>query len=321
METLESFVNGAWHRASSGHATLQDPCTEEAIAQVSSQGIDFAKALDHARTVGGANLRAMTFAQRGELLMRMSKAITDAREDLLDVSIRNTGVTRKDAKFDIDGASGVLAYYAYQAKELGDRKLLIDGEGTQLGRSARFWGQHAWVPLRGVAVLINAFNFPAWGFAEKTACAFLAGVPVLTKPATSSALVTERCVRRLVESAGIPEGAFSFVAGSLGDGLDHLGAQDVLAFTGSASTGLSLRRRENLLATSARVNIEADSLNAAVLAPDVEEGSETWNLFLRDVALRLPRRRDRSTAVRGSSYLRRRRLWSGTNWRRGSRKP
>jgi oxepin-CoA hydrolase/3-oxo-5,6-dehydrosuberyl-CoA semialdehyde dehydrogenase len=299
METLESYVGGRWHRASSEFVPIHDPTTEEPIAQASSHGIDFAAALDYARSVGGASLRSMTFTERGELLMRMSKAIADAREELIALSLRNTGVTRKDAKFDLDGASGVLSYYGYLAKELGNRRFLIDGEGSQLGRSARFWGQHAWVPLHGVAVLINAFNFPTWGFAEKTACAFLAGMPVLVKPATSGALVSERCARILIDSGVIPEGAFSFVAGSLGDALDRLGPQDVLAFTGSAATGASLRRRERLLEKNTRVNIEADSLNAAVLAPDALEGSETWNLFLRDVAREITQKSgQKCTAVR-----------------------
>lgn len=299
MEILESYVNGRWHRAGSDFVSIHDPCTEEPIAQVSSHGIDFAAALEHARSVGGPNLRNMTFSERGEILMQMSKVITDAREELITLSLRNTGVTRKDAKFDLDGASGVLSYYGYLAKELGNRRILVDGEGSQLGRSARFWGQHAWVPLRGVAVLVNAFNFPAWGFAEKAACAFLAGMPVLVKPATSGALVSERCARALIESGVMPEGTFSLVCGPLGDALDHLGSQDVLAFTGSAVTGAGLRRRDNLLAANTRVNIEADSLNAAVLAPDALEGSETWNLFLRDVAREITQKSgQKCTAVR-----------------------
>ena len=156
-------------------------------------------------------------------------------------------------------------------------------EVVQLGRSARLWGQHVWLPKRGVAVLVNAFNFPAWGLLEKAACAWLAGMPVVGKPATATALVAERVTRCLVESKTLPEGVLSLLCGSAGDLLDHLGAQDVLAFTGSADTGYVLRSKERLLRRSVKVNVEADSLNSAVLAPDVGPGSETWNLFLRDV--------------------------------------
>lgn len=299
METLRSYLNGAWYEAKQGFVPLFDPCTEEPIAQASSDGFDAASALAYARETGGPALRSLTYRERGELLMKLSKVFSDAREDLIAVSLQNTGVTRKDAKFDLDGASGVLAYYAYLAKDLGDRKILVDGDGAQLGRSARFWSQHAWVPLRGVAVLINAFNFPAWGFAEKMACAFLAGMPVLVKPATSSALITERCVRLLVDSGHLPPGSFSFVCGSLGDLLDRLDPQDVVAFTGSATTALKIRQRPNLLATNTRVNIEADSLNAALLGPDVEPGSETWNLFLREVVREITQKSgQKCTAVR-----------------------
>ena len=299
MKTLKSYVQGQWHEATDGFRQLHDPCTEEVIAQASSAGIDFGAALAFARDTGGAALRELTFAQRGELLMAMSKALYEKRDELIDLSLHNTGTTRKDAKFDLDGATGTLSYYAYLAKDLGESRFLPDGEGVQLGRSAKFWGQHVWVPLQGVAVLINAFNFPAWGFAEKAACSILAGVPVISKPATSSAMVTERCIEILVESAVLPAGVMSLVSGSTGDLLSRLGSQDVLAFTGSADTALSLRRGENLLASNTRVNIEADSLNAAVLAPDVEEGSDTWDLFVADVVREITQKTgQKCTAVR-----------------------
>ncbi|MGA1489991.1 MAG: aldehyde dehydrogenase family protein, partial [Planctomycetota bacterium] len=200
METLRSHVHGAWHAATDGFVPLHDPSTEAEIARASSVGIDFGAALDHAREVGGRALRAMTFAERGEMLIGLSKAIHAHRDELLELSMRDSGVTRKDAKFDIDGATGTLSYYGYLGRELGDRKILFDGEGLALGRSAKFWGRHASVPRQGVAVHINAFNFPAWGFAEKAAQAWLAGMPVVTKPATSTAWVTARCGEIVVES-------------------------------------------------------------------------------------------------------------------------
>src|SRR6201991_1088291 len=170
----------------------------------------------------------MTFAQRGELLRTMARLIHAHRDALIEVAIKNAGNTRSDAKFDIDGASGTLAAYADLGKELGDARFLLDGEGIQLGRSPRFVGQHVSVPRTGVAVHVNAFNFPAWGLAEKAACALLAGVSGVSQPATSTALVAHR-IMKIVAGAGIlPPGALSFVCGSPGDLLTHLGGEDVL---------------------------------------------------------------------------------------------
>ena len=298
MHTIRSFVSGSWHTASDGFETVFDPATEEPIAQVSSVGIDFAAALDHVRNAGAA-LRGMTYAARGEALIAASKALHAHRDELLELSMRDSGVTRKDAKFDIDGATGTLSYYGYLGREMGDRKIRFDGEGLALGRSAKFWGRHAWVPRPGVAVHINAFNFPAWGFAEKAAQAWLAGMPVITKPASSTSWVTERCVEILVEAGVLPEGTLAIICGSTGDLLTHLGPQDVLAFTGSAQTGNKLRSIPQLLERSISVNIEADSLNATVLAPGVSEDSETWGLFLRDVSREITQKAgQKCTAVR-----------------------
>ena len=285
MRTLKSYVCGRWHEASDGFATLHDPSTEEPIARASSAGIDFGAALAHARDVGGPALRGMTLGERAGLLKAMSKALYERRDELLDLSMTSTGTTRKDAKFDVDGATGTLAYYAALGSSMGDARYLTDGDGEALGRSARFWGRHVLVPRRGAAVLVNAFNFPAWGLGEKAAAAILAGMPIVVKPATSTAWLAERCVEILVDSGAVPDGVLSSVCGSTGDLLARLGPQDVLSFTGSADTALKLRRQENLLAHSTRVNIEANSLNAAVLAPDVEPGSETWGLFVREVAV------------------------------------
>jgi oxepin-CoA hydrolase/3-oxo-5,6-dehydrosuberyl-CoA semialdehyde dehydrogenase len=299
MKTLRSYVCGAWHEAGSGFAPLVNPSTEEEIARASSAGVDFGAVLAHARERGGPALRAMTFAQRGQLLKEMSKVLRDHRDELLALSALNTGTTKPDGSFDIDGGSGTLAYYAMLSKSLGDRPFLVEGEGVQLARSEAFWARHVLVPRQGVAVHINAFNFPAWGFAEKAACALLAGMPVITKPATSTAMVTERCVELILEAGFLPEGALQLVVGSTGDLLDRLGPQDVLAFTGSADTARHLRSKANLLAACTRVNVEADSLNAAVLAPDVADGSTTWDLFLKDVLREMTQKAgQKCTAVR-----------------------
>jgi oxepin-CoA hydrolase/3-oxo-5,6-dehydrosuberyl-CoA semialdehyde dehydrogenase len=225
----------------------------------------------------------MTFRQRGELLRAMSKAIHEKRDELLALGIANGGNTRSDAKFDVDGAIGTLAAYADLAPELGDTQVLVDGDGAQLGRSARLFGQHVYVSRVGVAMHVNAFNFPAWGLGEKAACALLAGMPVVAKPATSTALLAHRMVEILVEENVLPPGALSFVCGSAGDMLDRLGGQDVLAFTGSGVTAGTLRGGKAFTHASAHVNVEADSLNAAVLGPDAEDGSDLVNLFVGDV--------------------------------------
>jgi oxepin-CoA hydrolase/3-oxo-5,6-dehydrosuberyl-CoA semialdehyde dehydrogenase len=299
MDRLRSYVEGRWHTASSGWVPLVNPCTEEVIAEASSAGIDCAGVLDHARRKGGPALRGLTVAGRAELLERMSRVLHEHREELIELSLENTGTTRKDAKFDIDGATFTLAHYAGLGRSIGERHFFVDGEGERLGRSARFWGQHLMMPRSGAAVLINAFNFPAWGFGEKAACALLAGMPVIAKPATSSALLAARCIEIVIEAGILPEGALSLICGSTGNLLDLLGGQDVLAFTGSASTALSLRAKTNLLAASTRVNIEADSLNPAVMGPDVEPGSESWELFLRDVEREITQKSgQKCTAVR-----------------------
>ncbi len=299
MKTLKSYVCGAWHEADSDFVPLVNPSTEEEVAQVSSTGVDFDAVLHYAKEHGGPALRAMTFAERGALLKAMSKALREHRDELLELSQLNGGTTAGDGSFDIDGAGGTLAYYAGLGKKLGDRRILSTGEGVQLARTEGFWAQHVLLPREGAAVHINAFNFPAWGFAEKAACALLAGMPVITKPATATALVTERCVEILVEADILPAGALQLICGRTGDLLDRLDGQDVFAFTGSADTASKLRQRENFFLTNTRVNIEADSLNAAVLGPDVKPGSDTFDLFLRDVVREITQKSgQKCTAVR-----------------------
>jgi 3,4-dehydroadipyl-CoA semialdehyde dehydrogenase len=283
MKTLRSYLGDRWVDGSGAPQTLVNPATEEPLAHVSSEGLDLASALDHARRKGGPALRALSFAERGALLKEMAKAIQAHRDELLDLAVANGGNTRSDAKFDVDGAIFTLQSYAELGEALGSAKFLVDGEGVQLGRSPRFHGQHVCVPRHGVAVHINAFNFPAWGLAEKAASALLAGVPVMSKPATSSAMAAHRVVEILAERKVLPEGALSLLVGAPRDLPALLGSQDVLAFTGSGDTGMRLRALPNIVRESVRVNIEADSLNAAVLGPDAEPGSDMYETFLKDV--------------------------------------
>ncbi len=283
MKTLRSYLDDRWQEGSGNPQMLVNPATEEPLAQVSSEGLDLTAALEHARRKGGPALRALSFAERGTLLKEMAKAIQAHRDELIDLAVANGGNTRSDAKFDVDGAIFTLQTYAELGVSLGAARFLIDGEGVQLGRSPRFHGQHINVPRHGVAVQINAFNFPAWGFAEKAASALLAGMPVFSKPATSSAMVAHRVMEILVEKKILPEGTLSLLAGGHRDLPALLGPQDVLAFTGSGDTGARIRALRNILLQSVRVNIEADSLNAAVLGPDAEPGGDMYETFLKDV--------------------------------------
>ncbi len=299
MERLESYVLGRWQPAAGELATVVDPTHETPLGQVGSHGIDFQAVLAYGREKGGPALRALTFAERGKLLAGIAAAIHEKRDELIDVSIQSGGTTRGDAKFDIDGAIGTLTYYAGLGEKLGSRTYLLDGDVVQLGRTPRFSGLHVRVPRRGVAVHVNAFNFPAWGMMEKAACALLAGMPVLEKPGTPTALLAWRIARLVIEKVKLPDGAFQVVIGSLGDTLDHMGPQDVLAFTGSSATGAKLRGHPNLVRHNVRVNVEADSLNAAVLAPDVDTGSETFGLFLNNVVTDMTQKTgQKCTAVR-----------------------
>ena len=305
MKTLTSYVCDGWidaDRLRAGGARplgLINPATEEPVAEALSGGWSTPAVLGHARKVGGASLRALSFARRGELLTELSKMIHAHRDELITLTVANGDNTRSDAKFDIDGASSTLMSYAGLGRSLGEGTFLVDGEVSQLTRSVRFCGRHVWVTREGVAVHVNAFNFPAWGMAEKAACALAAGMPILTKPATSTALVAHRIFELFIESGLVPAGAMGLIVGEVGDLLDHLEGQDVLAFTGSSDTGQKLRSGRQVVAASVRVNIEADSLNAAVLGPDVERGSELHQMFVTDVAREMTQKAgQKCTAIR-----------------------
>jgi oxepin-CoA hydrolase/3-oxo-5,6-dehydrosuberyl-CoA semialdehyde dehydrogenase len=283
MITLKSYLAGSWQFGSGKAQVLVDPSTEEPIAEACTTGLDFGAALAWARSEGGPALRAATFATRAGWLKALSKAIHAERDALIELSMKSAGTTRSDAKFDIDGATGTLAYYAGVGAKLGEARILTE-PSEQLGQSARFFGTHVWTTRPGVAVHVNAFNFPAWGLGEKLAVAILAGTPVITKPATSTAPVAVRIAEIIVASGVLPAGAFQIVAGSSGDLLDRLLPEDALAFTGSADTGAKLRSMRPMIEKSVRVNIEADSLNSAVLAENVDTGDEAYRAFIRDVS-------------------------------------
>ncbi len=297
--TLSSYLRDAWHQGADPQTPLYDPTHKTVIAGASTRGLDLGAALQHGRTVGGPTLRALTFAQRGELLNKLSAAIHGARDALIDVSRQNMGTTRSDAKFDIDGAAGTLAFYANLGKSLGDRTFLLDGEAIRFSRSARFLGQHILTPKLGIAVHINAFNFPAWNLCEKLATALLAGVPVLAKPGTATALLSVKIVELWLEQGLLPAGVLQLQVGSVGDLLDHVGPQDAIVFTGSGATGQEIRKHPQVIAHNVPVNVEADSLNAIVLAPDVTEGSDLFNMAVAEIAREITQKAgQKCTAIR-----------------------
>jgi oxepin-CoA hydrolase/3-oxo-5,6-dehydrosuberyl-CoA semialdehyde dehydrogenase len=299
LARIKSYVEDRWVDGQGAGSTLFDPSTEQPLATASTTGVDFGAALAHSRRVGGASLRALGFAARGAILKALSGLMREHRDELYALSAANGGNTLSDAKFDIDGAGATLAFYAGLAKSMGDGNVLADGEALPLGRTSPLAGRHVFTPRRGAALLINAYNFPAWGFAEKLACAFLAGMPVAVKPATATAMVAARIGELFVASGQLPPGSWTFLAGPAGDLLDHLEAQDVLAFTGSALTGRAMRGNATVLGKGVRVTVEADSLNSAVLGPDVVPGSPLFELAVAQIAHEMTQKAgQKCTAIR-----------------------
>lgn len=283
MAALRSYVNGDWHTPADDGAGLRDAVTGEEIARISTAGIDMAGVLDHGRTRGGPALAELTFHQRAALLKALASYLREHREELYGLAHR-AGATRGDAKFDIDGGIGVLFTYSSKGRrELPNSTVHVDGPVEPLSKGGTFAARHVCTPLRGVAVQINAFNFPVWGPLEKFAPAFLAGVPSVIKPASQSAHLTHRLVELMVESGLLPEGSVQLLCGSVGDLLDHLTDQDTVAFTGSAATGRKLRGHPVVTAESVRFNVEADSLNCSILGPDAEPGTPEFDLFVKQL--------------------------------------
>ena len=279
MIVLRSYVAGHWFTPASG-SPVYDAATGELVAEVSSEGVDFGAALGHGRSVGGPALRELTFHQRAELAKSVGLLLRDHRDELYQLSYR-TGATLPDSKFDVDGGIGVLLSYASKAKrELPNDRVLTEGPPEPLGKQGQFLGQHLLTPLHGVAVQINAFNFPVWGPLEKLAPALIAGVPTLIKPASQTGYLTARVVELIIESGLLPEGALQLVSGGAGDLLDHLGEQDLVSFTGSAATARRLRAHPNVIARSVRFNAEADSLNLSVLGPDAVPGTPAFDRYV-----------------------------------------
>ena len=283
MRAVHSYAVGEWVGPGTDARPIESAITGEIIAEAGNGKLNVEAMRAYARDVGGPALRAMTFHERARMLKAVALYLQERREALYELSY-DTGATLSDHKIDIDGGIGTMLVYASKGRrELPDAQIYLDGPPEQLGRAGQFWGRHICAPLQGVAVHINAFNFPVWGMLEKLAPTLLAGVSAIVKPATATSYVTEACVRMMAESGYLPEGAVQMVAGGLGGLLDHLDCQDVVTFTGSAETGLKLRRNENLLANAVRFTAEQDSLNASMLCPNAAQGEPEFDLFVAEV--------------------------------------
>lgn len=280
---LESYAAGHWFRADDDGEPLLDAATGEEVARISSRGLDVAAMVGHAREIGGPALRALTFHQRAALLKALAKHLLEHKDELYALSA-STGATTQDTWIDVDGGIGTLFSYASKGvRELPNDTVVLDGGLERLGKAGTFVGQHVHTSRPGVAVQINAFNFPVWGMLEKLAPALLAGLPTIVKPGSQTAYLTELAVRRIVESGILPEGAVQLVAGSARGLLDELTVHDCVDFTGSAHTAGILRRHPNVLDGGVVLGVEADSLNCSILGPDVRPGDPEFDLFVKGV--------------------------------------
>lgn len=281
---LRSFVRSKWVDQAADRIAARSAVTGETVALVPSGGIDMRDPIEYGRSVGGPNLRALTFHQRADLLKKIGQFLTERKDELYRLSL-STGATKSDGMIDIDGGIGTLFVYASKGKrELPNAKFLIDGAFEGLGKGGTFGGQHILMPRRGVAIHINAFNFPCWGLLEKFASAFLAGVPVITKPATVTAYLAHKVVELMTASGALPDGALQLILGATGELFDHLTGQDLVAFTGSAETSQKLQSHPVIVRETVRFIAERDSLNAAISAPDAAPGTPEFDLFIKEVA-------------------------------------
>ena len=283
LQDICSFAHGEWIAPGTGARPIADAATGGVFAQAGNDALDVQGMLDYARLRGGPALRAMTFHDRARLLKALAQHLDQHKAPLYDLAFR-TGATRSDNQIDIDGGIGTMFVFASKGRrELPDSQIYLDGDVEQLSRDGSFIGRHVGTSLQGVAVHINAFNFPVWGMLEKLAPTLLAGVPAIVKPATATCYVTEACVRLMIDSGILPHGALQLVSGGLGDMLDRLTCQDAVSFTGSAWTAGRLRSNPNILGNSIRFVAEQDSLNASILGPDAAPGTPEFDLFVKEV--------------------------------------
>ena len=283
-QQLLNYERDRWIAGDSGLSELPSAIDGSPVAIAGSGGLDFGAMLRHAREVGGPALRKMTFHDRARILKGLALAIMDKKESLYELSFQ-TGATRKDGWIDIEGGAGTLFSFSSKGRrELPDAHVLLDGALEPLSKGGTFVGQHIYTPMQGAAVHINAFNFPVWGMLEKLGPTLLAGVPAIVKPASSTSYLTEAAFRVMIDSGLLPDGALQLIVGGVGDLFDHLTGQDVVSFTGSASTALKLRTHPTVIRESVRFVAEQDSLNASILGPDAGPGTPEFDLFVREVA-------------------------------------
>lgn len=283
MLQIPAYVSGRWHQADAAGVELRDAVSGDVLGTVCSDGIDFAAVARYGREIGGPALRSLGFAERAAALKAMARHLSSMKDDFYELSF-HTGATRSDSRIDIDGGIGtVFSYASLLGREFPDGTVLLEGDPELLSKRGGFVGRHILSSRPGVALHINAYNFPCWGMLEKIAPSLAAGMPVIIKPATPGAYLAQAVVREIVEGGFFPEGAIQLVCGSVGDLMDHLREQDVVTFTGSASTGARLRSHPNLVARSIPFNMEADSLNCAILGESVSESDPEFALFVDEV--------------------------------------
>mgnify|MGYP001627387171 CR=1 FL=1 len=281
-ELLLNHLGGRTQAGTGAGTALFDPILGTELVRVDATGLDLAAGFAFARDQAGPALRAMDYARRAQLLTDIAAVLQANRDSYYEISTANSGTVRNDTAVDVDGAIYTLSIYAKLGSGLGARRHLVDGEATRLGKDPAFQSQHVLVPTRGVALFINAFNFPAWGLWEKAAPALLSGVPVIVKPATATAWLTQRMVQDVNAAGVLPPGALSVVCGSSAGLLDALGPFDVVSFTGSAETAAIVRSHPAIARGSVRVNIEADSINSALLMPG--DSAEALDLLAKEAA-------------------------------------
>ena len=283
-ELLSNFIGGRWTAGTGAGSALFDPVLGTELVRVDATGLDLARGFAFARDTGGAALRALTYRQRGELLAAIVKVLQANRDAYYEIATANSGTVKNDSAVDIDGAIYTLGTYAKLATTMPERSFLLDGDLASLAKDNAFQSRHVQVPVRGLALFINAFNFPAWGLWEKASPALLSGVPVVVKPATATAWLTQRMVKDVVDAGVLPAGALSVICGSSAGLMDALQPFDVVSFTGSAETAAVIRQHPAVAARSVRVNIEADSLNSALLLPGEAPGSPAFDALAKEVA-------------------------------------
>ncbi len=282
MNKLRNYITGNWITGDGDGQILYNAVNGEPIASASTKGLDFESVIEYGRKVGNPALRNMTFRERGSMLKALALHLREHLEKFYQISYQ-TGATKADSWVDIEGGIGNLFANASLRRKFPDDPFCIDGESHSLSKQNTFMGTHILVPKEGVAIHINAFNFPVWGMLEKIAVNLLAGMPAIVKPATVTSYLTEAVVKEIIASKILPEGSLQLVCGSAGDLLDHVSFQDVVTFTGSASTGLLLKSNKKILSDSVPFNMEADSLNCIVLAEDVTPGKPEWDIFIKEV--------------------------------------